>query len=61
MKAIQISISNDVLKRLKSALIVANISGRGLSLNEKFMDKLLQYIKEGKTQGSFKFKLKNER
>jgi len=55
MKEIKVIIADDVLSRLKNALVVANISGRGLSLNEKFMDILLTSIKENKKETTFEF------
>lgn len=53
MKEIKVIIAEDVLSALKNALVVANLSGRGLSLNEQFMDRLLTKIKEGKKETTF--------
>ena len=55
MKEIKVIIDDDVLSALKNALVVANLSGRGLSLNEKFMDILLTRIKENKKETTFEF------
>jgi hypothetical protein len=50
------TISDKTIKRLRASLITANLSGRGLSLPELFIDKLLDLIKEGKTQYTFEIK-----
>tara|TARA_R110000824_G_scaffold140682_2_gene306859 strand:- start:318 stop:515 length:198 start_codon:yes stop_codon:yes gene_type:complete len=55
MKEIKVIIADDVLSSLKNALVVAGLSGRGLSLNEHFMDGLLTRIKEGKKETTFEF------
>ena len=55
MKQIKVIIAEDVLSRLKNALVTAHLSGRGLSLNEHFMDGLLNRIKEGKKEVTFEF------
>ena len=55
MKQIKVIIDDDVLSALKNALVVAGLSGRGLSLNEQFMDGLLNRIKEGKKEVTFEF------
>lgn len=55
MKQIKVIIADDVLSALKNALVVAGLSGRGLSLNEQFMDGLLNRIKEGKKEITFEF------
>ena len=55
MKQIKVIIDDDVLSALKNALVVAGLSGRGLSLNEQFMDGLLDRIKEGKKEITFEF------
>jgi hypothetical protein len=55
MKEIKVIIDDDVLSALKNALVVAGLSGRGLSLNELFMDGVLNRIKEGKKEVTFEF------
>ena len=55
MKEMKVIIDDDVLSSLKNALVVAGLSGRGLSLNEQFMDGLLTRIKEGKKETTFEF------
>ena len=55
MKEMKVIIDDDVLSSLKNALVVAGLSGRGLSLNEQFMDGLLNRIKEGKKEVTFEF------
>ena len=55
MKEMKVIIDDDVLSSLKNALVVAGLSGRGLSLNELFMDGVLNRIKEGKKEVTFEF------
>ena len=55
MKEIKVIIADNVLSGLKTALVTAHLSGRGLSLNEEFMDKLLIQIKENKPEITFEF------
>ena len=55
MKEIKVIIDDDVLSALKNALVAAGLSGRGLSLNEHFMDGVLNRIKEGKKEITFEF------
>lgn len=58
MKEIKVTITENVFKRLRDDLVLAYISGRGLSSNEKAMGHLLDHITEGKTEIILEFKNK---
>ena len=59
MNTFEICITDKTLRELKSTLIVSHISGRGLSLSERFMEKLITLIKQGETKYTFEIKDKN--
>lgn len=60
MVEFKIRISEETIKRLRSSIIVADISGRGLSMSEEFTAKLIALIGRGITEQTFDINDKNK-